>query len=52
MTLIISIDKRYGGFYLHPHRICLGWIAFTFYGGDFDILFHAFIKMLELQDGE
>jgi hypothetical protein len=36
MTFIISIGK-YGGFYIHSHRVCLGWIAFTFYKFDIDI---------------
>ena len=27
-TLAVSWGP-YGGFYLHPHRVCLGWVAFT-----------------------
>lgn len=42
MTLIISVG-RWGGFYLHPHRLCLGWIAFTFYGKDYDDLIEQLI---------
>lgn len=28
-TLAISWGA-YGGFYLHPRRICLGWVALTY----------------------
>jgi hypothetical protein len=35
MTLIISVG-RWGGFYCHSHRLCLGWIAFTLYSFDID----------------
>jgi len=45
MTLIISTG-RWGGFYCHSHRLCLGWIAFTFYGKDFDDLFELFYQKL------
>ena len=42
MTLIISIG-RWGGFYFYKHRICLGFIAFTFYGKDYDAFLDDFI---------
>lgn len=40
MTLAVSIGT-YGGFYIHWNygiRICLGWIAFTFFPRDMDDL--------------
>jgi hypothetical protein len=47
MTLIISVG-RWGGFYLHQHRLCLGWIAFTFYGVDYDDLMEKFLDYCEV----
>lgn len=41
MTLSISIGK-YGGFYLrrdYTARLCLGWVAFTWYPFDIDAHF-------------
>lgn len=42
MTLIISVG-RYGGFYCNTSRLCLGWIAFTFFSGEFDDVLDAWL---------
>lgn len=35
----------YGGWYLHPRRICLGWVALTFLPGvEIDDLMEAYVK--------
>ena len=43
MGILISIGK-YGGFYVHKSvfglRICLGWVALTFFMRDGDHLLH------------
>ena len=40
MTIIISCG-RWGGFYAHNGRLCLGWIAFTFMPYDVDDVLQA-----------
>ncbi len=40
MTFMISIG-RYGGFYMHSGRLCLGWVAFTYLAFDIDDYFAA-----------
>jgi hypothetical protein len=33
MTILIGIDRQYGGFYVYrgfTWRVCLGWLAVTF----------------------
>ena len=34
----------YGGFYLHRHRICLGWLALTYVKVEIDDLMEAYVK--------
>ncbi len=35
MSLVIEIDRKYGGFYVHRSdtsmRVCLGYVAFTYH---------------------
>jgi hypothetical protein len=38
-TLALSWG-RYGGFYLHRYRLCLGWVALTFLPIDLDEILH------------
>lgn len=51
MTLIISIGK-WGGFYCNSHRLCLGFVAVTFYYKDFDDLFDEFLDYIEFTRGK
>lgn len=37
----------YGGFYLHRHRVCLGWIALTYTPVDLDALMRAYVELHE-----
>lgn len=44
---------RYGGFYLHPKRICLGWIAATYVPVEIDDLMRAYAeRSTPAEDGE
>ena len=43
MTLMISFGK-YGGFYCHNGRLCLGWVAFTFLSFDIDVLLEEIVS--------
>jgi hypothetical protein len=38
-TLALSWG-RYGGFYLHRYRVCIGWIALTWLPLDLDDILH------------
>jgi hypothetical protein len=42
-TLAVSWG-RYGGFYLHRHRICLGWLAVTYVPVEIDDLMRAYAE--------
>lgn len=41
MSLVFSIGS-YGGFYLHPHRICFGWFAITWMNIEIDELIRGY----------
>ena len=45
-TVMMSVGK-YGGFYCHSGRLCLGWVAFTFLPMDID---DALVLLLEAED--
>lgn len=38
---------RYGGFYLHRRRLCLGWFAFTLLKVEVDDLMRAYVEVIE-----
>jgi hypothetical protein len=40
-TLALSWG-RFGGFYLHSHRICVGWVAITYVPVEIDRLMEAY----------
>ncbi len=48
MTLALTIDSRWGGFYFmcHPvgYRLCVGWIALDFFHKSIDKHFKNLIK--------
>ena len=46
MFLIISVGK-YGGFYIYPRRLCLGFLSFTVYYGDYDVKIESFMDYLD-----
>jgi len=46
MTLMFSIG-RYGGFYVHGHRLCLGWFAITWFPWDCDDVMTAGLDALK-----
>lgn len=48
MTFILSFG-RWGGFYCHSHRLCLGYAALTVYVADFDPKLDAFMDWMETQ---
>jgi len=51
-TLAVSWG-RYGGFYLHARRFCLGWIALTYVPVEIDDLMRGYVETLvreELSD--
>lgn len=41
-TLAVSWGS-YGGFYLHPRRVCVGWVAITFVPVEVDDLMEAYV---------
>jgi hypothetical protein len=41
-TLALSWG-RYGGFYLHRGRVCLGRVAFTYCPVELDVLMRAYV---------
>lgn len=45
MTLAVTVDKRWAGFYWQKGeistRLCLGWLAIDYFYGSLDILLHA-----------
>jgi len=41
-TLAISWG-RYGGFYLHRQRVCLGWMALTYINVELDDLMKTYV---------
>jgi len=43
MTLMVSFGK-YGGFYCHSGRLCLGWFAITFLTVDIDVVLEDYFK--------
>ena len=48
MTFILSFGK-WGGIYWHRgfgFRLCLGWIAFTFWPADIDVILEGYKSML------
>jgi hypothetical protein len=47
-TLALSWG-RYGGFYLHPRRICLGWVAGTYVPVEIDDLMRAFADAMTVE---
>jgi len=49
MTIAVSFGK-YGGFYFHrgyTTRLCLGWVAITYFPCDIDTLFDELFKEKE-----
>lgn len=45
-TLALSWGP-YGGFYLHRHRVCLGWLAVTYVRHEIDDLMEAYVERQE-----
>lgn len=45
-TFMISWG-RYGGFYFKNHRLCLGWIAFTYLNDDIDNIFDKLFNEID-----
>lgn len=45
-TLMFSWG-RYGGFCCHSSRLCLGWVAFTFFPHEVDDVLRVGLEVLE-----
>jgi hypothetical protein len=48
-TLALSWGP-YGGFYLHPRRVCLGWVALTYVRPEMDDLMEAYVQRDQMTD--
>ena len=42
----------WGGFYLHRHRVCLGWLALTYVAVEIDDLMEAYADLPEARNAE